>query len=209
VTTNVYIDGFNLYYGCVKGTAYRWLDLDALCRRLLPNEHIGRIRYFTARVSARPNDPNGPVRQMVYLRALATRPAITVHFGHFLTNVATMPLAKPPLVGSKKARVLKTEEKGSDVNLASHLLLDGFRVDYDTAVVISNDSDLREPVRMVRYELRKRVGVINPHPASRRSRELSEEAHFFKQIRESALATCLFPDSLVDTTGTFQKPKGW
>jgi hypothetical protein len=46
--TNVYIDGFNLYYGCLKGTPYKWLDLDALCRRLLPKHRLGRIRYFTA-----------------------------------------------------------------------------------------------------------------------------------------------------------------
>jgi hypothetical protein len=48
--TNVYVDGFNLYYGCLKGTPYRWLDLEALCSRLLPTNSIHRIRYFTARV---------------------------------------------------------------------------------------------------------------------------------------------------------------
>jgi hypothetical protein len=71
--TNVYIDGFNLYYGCLKGTPHKWLDLDALCRRLLPKHRIGRIRYFTAIVSARPNDPSGPDRQRIYLRALESR----------------------------------------------------------------------------------------------------------------------------------------
>jgi hypothetical protein len=59
--TNVYIDGFNLYYGALKNTPYKWLHLDALCRRLLPKHRIGRIRYFTAIVSARPNDPSGPI----------------------------------------------------------------------------------------------------------------------------------------------------
>jgi len=48
VRTNVYVDGFNLYYGCLKGTPYRWLDLDAFCHRLLPRDRIHRIRYFTA-----------------------------------------------------------------------------------------------------------------------------------------------------------------
>src|SRR6266540_753040 len=59
--TNVYVDAFNLYYGCLKGTPYRWLDLAALCRRLLPNDEINRIRYFTALVSARPDDPQEPI----------------------------------------------------------------------------------------------------------------------------------------------------
>jgi hypothetical protein len=59
----VYVDGFNLYYGCLKGTPYRWLDLGALCRTLLPNDAILGIRYCTARVSARVSDPQKPIRQ--------------------------------------------------------------------------------------------------------------------------------------------------
>jgi len=70
--TNVYVDAFNLYYGCLKGTPYRWLDLDALCRQLLPRDQIHRIRYFTALVSGRPGDLRQPQRQQAYLRALQT-----------------------------------------------------------------------------------------------------------------------------------------
>ncbi len=209
MSTNVYIDGFNLYYGCVKDTPYRWLNLEALCRRLLPREQINRIRYYTARVTDRPNSPGGPVRQETYLRALRTLPSVSIHFVHFLTNRTTMPLADQPARGRRVVEVLKTEEKGSDVNLASHLLLDGFRKDYETAVILSNDSDLSEPVRIARHELGRRVGIVNPHHTRRRSRELSQEAHFFKQIRESSLRDCLFPDTLTDATGRFHKPKGW
>ncbi len=60
--TIVYIDGFNLHYGAVKGTAHKWLDLDATCKRLLPTDKIEKIRYFTARVSARPDDPQQAIR---------------------------------------------------------------------------------------------------------------------------------------------------
>ena len=207
--TYVYIDGFNLYYGCIKGTAYKWLDLDAFCQRLLPKDDIQQIRYFTAKVAARPHDPQAPQRQETYLRALATIPKLSIHFGHFLTNIVTLPLARPPRIGSRKAQVVKTEEKGSDVNLAAHALLDGFRHRYDTAVIISNDSDLTEPVRIIRYELGLHVGVINPHPARRRSRQLSTEAHFFKQVRPSTLASSQFPLTLNDPVGRFSKPKGW
>ena len=52
--TNVYVDGFNLYYGAVKGTPFRWLDMAAMCRMLLPGDQINRIKYFTALVDARP-----------------------------------------------------------------------------------------------------------------------------------------------------------
>ena len=125
--TNVYIDGFNLYFGALKGTPYKWLDLDALCRRLLPKHQIGRIRYFTAIVSARSNDPSGPDRQWIYLRALETKPNISVRFGEFLTSRVWMPLVAPQPGGPRFAQVIKTEEKGSDVNLATYLLADAFR----------------------------------------------------------------------------------
>ena len=165
--TNVYIDGFNLYYGALKDTPYRWLDLAALSRRLLPKHRIGRIRYFTAIVSARPNDPSGPDRQRTYLRALETVPHISVHLGEFLTSYVRMPLVAPQPGGSRFAQVIKTEEKGSDVNLATYLLADAFRQDCEAAVVITNDSDLKEPIRVVRSELGFPVGVVNPHLTDR------------------------------------------
>lgn len=208
VATGVYVDGFNLYYGSLRGTPYRWLDLEALARRLLPRDDIQIVRYFTARVSDRV-DPTAPVRQDLYLRALRTLPCVQIHFGTFLTNNVWMPLAKPPQRGRRKCQVVKTEEKGSDVNLASHLLLDAFKQQCDTAVIISNDSDLAEPVTIARYELGMTVGVVNPHPARKRSRKLSQDAHFFKQLRSGALAGSQFPATLRDSSGTFRKPSGW
>ncbi len=114
-----------------------------------------------------------------------------------------------PRIGKKKAHVIKTEEKGSDVNLASHLLLDCFRNRCDTVVVVSNDSDLAEPLRIARYELGVRVGVINPHSARKRSQTLSKDAHFRKQLSPKVVAACQFAPTLVDATGTFHKPKEW
>ena len=82
--TNVYIDGFNLYYRAIKGTQYRWLDLGKLSRLLLPRHEIKRIRYFTARVTNRPSDPTQAQRQQMYLRSLAIIPNLTLHDGHFI-----------------------------------------------------------------------------------------------------------------------------
>jgi hypothetical protein len=66
--TNVYIDGFNLYYA-LKPTRYKWLDLDQLCRLMLPKNTVQRIRYFTARVVPRPVTPgNSSVRMFIYVR---------------------------------------------------------------------------------------------------------------------------------------------
>lgn len=207
MATNVYIDGFNLYYGAVRGTSNKWLDLEALCHRLLPKDDIKRIRYFTARISARPGDPQQPQRQQTYLRALESLPTVSIHYGHFLTHTVRMPLANHNPGGPATAEVLKTEEKGSDVNLASHLLLDAFRRDCDVAVVISNDSDLRVPIRVAEQQLGITMGVINPQRAKKRSRVL--KGTFFKQLRPGVLAQCQLPDVITDHNGTFRKPASW
>jgi NYN domain-containing protein len=210
VRTNVYVDGFNLYYGCLKGSPYRWLDLETLCVQLLPRHTIQRVRYFTAKVSVRPNKTHDPIHQDAYLRALATRSTMSIHLGHFLTKPAKLPLANPAPGGPKFADVLRTEEKGSDVNLATYLLADAFRHDADAFVIISNDSDLTEPMRIVRHELGLVVGLVNPHPAKRRSHALlSCKPTFFKQIRPGILANSQFPAQLTDRAGTISKPSGW
>jgi NYN domain len=205
--TNVYVDAFNLYYGCLKGTSYRWLDLDAFCWQLLPRDRIHRIRYFTALVSGRPGDVQQPQRQQTYLRALRTIPHLSVHLGHYLSHPVRMPLARPPSVGPQTVEVLRTEEKGSDVNLASYLLLDGFRGDCEAAVVISNDSDLKVPIELAQAELGLVVGVVNPHPPARRSRAL--QPTFWRQVRSWQLQRSRFPPILADAKGMIRKPAGW
>jgi NYN domain len=205
--TNVYVDAFNLYYGCLRGTPYRWLDLDALCHQLLPRDRIHRIRYFTALVSGRPGDLRQPLRQQIYLRALGTIPHLSIHLGHYLSHPVRMPLAHPPRVGPQTVEVVKTEEKGSDVNLAAYLLLDGFRSDCQAAVVISNDSDLKVPIELAQAELGLVVGVVNPHPPARRSRALRPT--FWRQVREPQLRRSQFPPLLTDAKGVIRKPAGW
>lgn len=205
--TIVYIDAFNLYYGCLRKTPFRWLDLDKFCRRLLPNNDIVKIKYFTARVAARPGDPDQPLRQQLYLRALATIPHVEVYFGHYLSHEIFMPLANPPASGSRFVKVLKTEEKGSDVNLATHLISDAYENAFEIAALISNDSDLLGPVQLVKERLHKKVGILNPqkHPAF----VLRNNATFFKQIRKSGLVGAQFPNELRDVHGIFQKPAAW
>lgn len=207
--TNVYIDAFNLYYGCLKRTPYRWLNIDRLCRLLLPQNDIRKIKYFTATVSDRPHDPGQSQRQQTYLRALRTLPSVEIHLGHFLSHPVRMPSSTQVQANGRPVmvEVIKTEEKGSDVNIAAHLLMDVFKGHFDVAVVVSNDSDLLTPIQMVRREFRKRVGILNPqtHP----SRALLPEVDFFKKIRPGALRASQFPVSLTDAVGTFHKPATW
>ena len=204
---NVYVDGFNLYYGALKHTQYRWLNLAKLCRLLLPGDKLNRIRYFTARVESRPNDPQQPQRQQTYLRALRTIPNLTIHEGRFLSSGVRMPLANPPATGPRTVEVLKTEEKGSDVNLASLMLVDGFEGDYEVAVVISNDSDLQLPIQIVRDRIKLPVGILNPHLYM--SRPLRVACTFYKPIRTGVLSASQFPSILQDAAGTITKPEEW
>ncbi len=156
--TYVYIDGFNLYYGCLKRTPYKWLDLAKLSHMMLPSDTIQQIKYFTARVSARSHNPSAPIDQQVYLRALRTIPNLEIIFGHFLTH--SVPMMLTGTVPPKKVWVDKTEEKGSDVNLAAHLVCDAFQKRFEVAVLITNDSDLAEPVRIITKELGMRTTKV-------------------------------------------------
>jgi hypothetical protein len=169
--------------GALKRTPFKWLDLSKLCQVMLPNDTIESVQYFTARVSARPYNQSAPLDQQVYLRALRTVPNLSIAFGHFLTHSVRMVLSgsNPP----QKVFVDKTEEKGSDVNLAAHLLRDAFLKNFEIAVLITNDSDLAEPVRIVRYDLGLPVGILNPHQAH--SSVLKELATFSKRIRQGDL----------------------
>jgi len=121
MNTYVYVDGFNLYYGAVKGTPHKWLNILSLCQKLLPRNKILKIKYFTALVTARPGDPGQPSRQQIYLRALRTIPDLDIIYGHFLEHSVRLPLVNGLSGKIQYAQVMKTEEKGSDVNLAAFL----------------------------------------------------------------------------------------
>lgn len=203
--TYVYIDGFNLYYRCLKGTGYKWLDLYRMAELLLPAEkhEITKVKFFTARIDARGGDVDAPLRQDVYLRALeAYRPQVEIIFGHFLSHPAKRPCA-PPATGW--ANVLLTEGKGTDVNLAVHLLNDAWLNKYDCAVVVSNDSDLAEAMHLAK-EQSKLIGWMvtgKQHP----SQVLAKIAHFRKPIRNHLLSSSQLPANIPGTTIT--KPSAW
>lgn len=96
------------------------------------------------------------------LRSLETPPLVSIYYGHFLTNPIRMHLANPVPGRPRPVEVIKTEEKGSDVNLASCLLVDAFQKACEVAVAISNDSDLRIATLRAEQELGVTVGIINP-----------------------------------------------
>lgn len=204
---NIYVDGFNLYYGCLKDTPYRWLDLAKLCGLLVPSHTINKIRYFTAPLLRRAENPGQLQRQQIYLRALQTAPNLSIHYGYFLPSTVTMRLEHPLPDGTTTARVVRTEEKGTDVSIASHLLMDAFDHNCDMVVVISNDSDLIPAIQLVKERFGLTVWILNPHP--KRSWALADISDFYRTIRRGPLSASLFPDRMQDANGAFTKPPGW
>lgn len=222
---SVYIDGFNLYYGSLKDTPYKWLDPYALACALLPSDHVSAVHYFTARVKPTPRNPSVHQRQGIYLRALATLANVHVREGFFLLKKSRQPKVQPlnplnakiPNPANPTVEIWLNEEKGSDVNLATQLLMDAFDDNFDLAVVISNDSDLAWPILKVRQKFRKNVGIYKPDrpagfpsPMPRPdSRELQNCARWFRHIEEHHLIASQLPPTLTDAVGTIRKPAGW
>ena len=205
--TFIYVDGFNLYYRALKDTSYKWLDLKKLFQLILqPQNQIVQIKYFTAIVSGS-NDPDKPTRQKAYLNALQNYiPEVSVYYGHFLSHVVRAPLATP-INGKRTVDIIKTEEKGSDVNIAVHMLNDAWLDLYDCAVVVSNDSDLAESMKLITVNHpHKIIGLISPikgHP----SKELMKYAKFKYKIRSGPLSASQLPDPIPGTN--IRKPFTW
>lgn len=205
-----YIDGLNLFYGSLKGRPeLKWLDLVGLVEALRPGDKIDLVRYFTAPVSGK-FDPGGPRRQETYLRALrSTYPAerLTILPGRFRTHAVDMPFANPAPNGPRMAHVIKTEEKGSDVNLASYLLVDGFDGLYDLALVVSNDSDLVEPIRIANERLAP-VHIVRPNDSY--LVEMANAAASYTSIPNGVILANQLPSQVRMRNGkTVTRPLDW
>ena len=208
--TIVYIDGFNLYYR-LKYTAFKWLDLRKLSEFYLhPQEHkIQAIKYFTARVQSSKKDPLKDTRQDIYLRAVKTISNLEIIYGQFkkrqMTGLRLHYENGQYIEGNELVTISKWEEKESDVNIATHLVADAPR--YNCAVLISNDTDLKTPLKYIKEELGKNVGIVSP----RRNIhiELRNVSHFQKRISNKILEQCQFPERMKDVKGEFFCPPKW
>ena len=205
---NLYVDGFNLYYRALRGTPWRWLDLQALAHCLLrPDFTLHRIRYFTALIRSGSHDPQKEIRQQTYLRALRTIPRLDIHEGRFQSNTAKRPLAAPPSDGQRFVSVIETREKGSDANLAAYLTRDAAKRDCQAAFVVTGDSDFVDVIRMVRRDFNFPVHLIDPQ--RQMSRRLRDAATTYRLLDRSLLPQCQFPEELLDRHGTITRPPAW
>ena len=207
-----YIDGLNLYYGILKGTDLKWLDPVALCERLA-GDRPDLVRYFTARVTSYPTNRGAHQRQDKYLTALDSMPEIEIHEGQFMRHDRRRPLSSSligPNPSPEYVKVSLTEEKGSDVNLASWLLWDAISGDCTEAVVITNDSDLATPLDMVANKLSVPLTLINPQLRSPTAYALQKVGVATKQLHLRTIKRCQLPNPVVDPAGRqIRKPRDW
>lgn len=199
-----YIDGFNLYFGLKAKRLRRfyWLDVHRLSRaQLKARQTLEHVKYFTSRVSSTPSDPDQNRRQNVFLEATATLPQTSLYFGHYLS--------KRVVCHACGASWQKPEEKMTDVNIAMELIVDAQQDRFDTALLISADSDLTGPVVKVRTLFPKKR-IIVAFPPARVSERLKREAHGWFRISEASIRQNQLPNPVVKPNGVaLHKPRQW
>ncbi len=208
-----YIDGFNLYFGLRDSNwqRYYWLNLQILAQNLLKSfQKLMFTKYFTARISAAlKGDPAELVkaleskrrRQGAFLEALATLPDFKIFEGHFLGKTVRC------FHCSKTWRT--HEEKMTDVSIATEMLTDAFNDNYDTALLISGDSDLVPPILAIR-EFFPQKRIVVAFPPARNSEQLKRTANAYFVIGEEKLRLSQFPDQVTKPDGfVLNRPKEW
>ena len=165
----VYIDGFNLYYGLRESRYHRfyWLDIQRVALNMLyQNQQLEIVRYFTAKIHHNSNDPDKTKRQANYLKDLESLPNVCIHYGYYHID------------RGKKCRccntVLKThKEKMTDINIAVKLLEDAQNDMFDTALLVSGDSDLSGAIESIhsRYDKKQVIAYFPPARRSKKNRK--------------------------------------
>lgn len=199
-----YVDGFNLYFGLrSKGwRRYYWLNPWVMAQNLLkPGQQLEAVKYFTARISADTGDPGKRRRQSSWLEAVETVVGVQVIYGHYLP--------KPLKCHSCGATWISHEEKMTDVNMAVEILRDAFDDAFDTALLISADSDLAPVLEAIRARLpAKRVIVVCP--PDRQSKKLESVATATFRLGRKVLQESQLPDQYVKPGGfVLRRPVTW
>lgn len=196
-----YIDGFNLYYG-LRRKGWRWaywLNLQKLMQLFLDTgQELVHTKYFTSIIS---NPPDKHKRQATFLEALGTLPNFSIQFGHYMSDLVTC----------RKCGHMYNDhhEKKTDVNIATSMLVDAFEDRFNTAFLVTADSDLLAPIRVIK-QLFPSKRVIALFPPGRSSKELRRSASGYQHIGEDKLSKSLFPEEIEKPDGyVLTRPERW
>jgi len=196
----VYIDGFNLYFG-MKDAGFnqcKWLNVEKLVRSYLTaNQELIEIKYFTSRIT---NNPQKQKRQTTYLEAIETTEVKIIY-------------------GLYKAKQIECDncghnwnisnEKMTDVNIATHIIIDAFHDKYDTAILISGDSDLVPPIKAVHQNFPNKVVSVF-FPPNRHNNTVAGAAKGSQIIGRKKLIDSQFEENVKKKDGfILHKPTDW
>jgi len=205
----VYIDGFNLYYGVLKFSKDKWLDIERLFTLLRPHDTIHKIRYFTAHSSDGKSSD-----QLAYLKAIATRPLVNVVLGRYKNKTVKCQVLPASCSVREKDRFFKIpEEKRTDVNIAVSMLDDAYQDLCDHLILVSGDSDLVPAVNMVKTRFPAKIVTVyvpSRNPIRGAAVELRAAADKDRDLPLNLLKHAQLPASIPDGSGGFiTKPTSW
>lgn len=233
--TRIYIDGYNFYYGCLRGTPHKWLDLLPLfVKHILPSAlvkdgdgHIRQstllpspsIKFFTAKiiesVARAPDSVSSQARYHTALRKLHGG-RIELIEGYYAVNKMKVKIvdAEDPDRAPRECQEIqawKVEEKQSDVNLALQVYHDAITGQIDHAVIVTNDTDIAPALEMLRAHTNVLIGVVVPTTNHTRppNTDLVKLAHWTRRhINSNELAGCQLPRVIQGKRPT-TKPESW
>ncbi len=227
-----YIDGFNLYYAALRPKPHlKWLNLKALADGIVHEDTtVVCVKYFTSRVLGSASKSK---RQNVYFIVLKTVSQIKITFGNLVKRKESGNMSKAEQtrlnlteqskrnIKGQEVAISTFEEKGTDVNLASHLIYDACKDEFDIAYVITNDTDFVEPIRMVKEVIGKPIVIVAPRALLVREKKnkfesqlpdskLKKAASETYFINDSLLGDSQFPDEIHKKNGKIiRKPQKW
>jgi len=224
--TICYVDGFNLYYGCLKATKYKWLDLYKLFTRIInennPDAELLHIKFFTAPIKTKlaSHGNAAGAAQNAYHRALATLypQHISIFEGYFSLEEGSFLEYLDPPDKNRRVKIWRLEEKQSDVNIALEAYRDAIHI--DQAVFVTNDTDQEPTLKALCNDYPAlKIGVILPirepipgitsraRPGNNR---LSIYAHWTRNhIRSEELKQSILPDLIPTQKKAIKKPDYW
>lgn len=197
----VYVDGFNLYHGLhdKTGRQHLWLDLAKLAKSLRPKQQLVGVRYFTATVL---NDPTAQASQGHYIEALSKKypGVVEVILGRYQAKTMQCRFCHHSYVSY--------EEKETDVNMATSIVVDAARGAFDAAIIISGDSDVAPAVRAARAN-QQNLFIAAAFPPGRFSQELKHLMPASFHINLNKVNQALLPDTFEAGGKTFTRPEKW
>jgi len=220
IRTIAYIDGFNLYFGSLKGTDYRWLNLEKLVKRICkeqnPKSEVISVKYFTADIKAKlsTRGNNSCIAQQNYLLSLQAHSSnLEIIRGKYNIQPKQYYAHQEPVDFSLKHNVWQAEEKQTDVSIAVHSLCDVIDNECDQVVIFSNDSDLSPALEQIKSRKASIIiGVVAPIRGE--GRQPSSDLRKFSDwtrtgIREEELKNSQLPDKVMTRKRTILKPEHW